>query len=280
MATVSRSIGGLAVSAIGLGEWPLSDTGRPGRSAAIATIRAALEAGVTLIDTADAYCTDHTEFGHGEELVAEAVGGRDDVLVASKAGCTRQHGSWGLDGSPEYLRRACDASLRRLGVEAIGLYQLHAPDPSVPLSESAGALGELMDAGKIRMVGMSNVDTSQIREANEALGGRLASVQNEFSPRVRTSLPELELCERLGIAFLPYSPLGGVGAANRLGGAFAEVGERHGVSPQQVCLAWELALSPVVIPIPGSRRPSTIRDSAAAMRLRLSEEDLNTLDKE
>ncbi|SDN44542.1 aldo/keto reductase [Allokutzneria albata] len=277
---MNRSIGGIPVSAIGLGEWPLSDVGRPGRQAALATIRAALEAGVTLIDTADAYCVDHTEFGHGEELVAEAVAGRDDVLIATKAGCTREHGAWGLDGSPEYLRRACDASLRRLGVEAIGLYQLHAPDPSVPLSESAGALGELVDAGKVRMVGMSNVDTGQIREAREVLGGRLVSVQNEFSPRVRSSRPELELCDELGLAFLPYSPLGGIGTASRIGGAFAEIAERHGVSPQRVCLAWELAQSPVVIPIPGSRRPSTIRDSAAAAHLRLTDEELTTLDKE
>ncbi|GAA3991385.1 aldo/keto reductase [Allokutzneria multivorans] len=275
-----RTIGGVPVSAIGLGEWPLSDSGRPGRQTALATIRAALEAGVTLIDTADAYCIDHTDFGHGEELVAEAVAGREDVLIATKAGSTREHGGWGRNGSPEYLRKACDASLRRLGVEAIGLYQLHGPDPAVPLSESAGALGDLLDAGKVQLVGMSNVDTAQIREANEALGGRLASVQNEFSPRVRSSRPELELCDELGIAFLPYSPLGGVGAASRIGGAFAEVAKAHRVSPQRVCLAWELAQSPVVIPIPGSRRPTTIRDSAAAAHLRLTEEELTMLDEE
>ena len=165
---------------------------------------------------------------------------------------------------PEHLRAACDASLKRLGVEAIGLYQFHRPDPAVPYAESVGVLGELLDAGKIRMAGISNADPDQIREAQEVLGGRLVSVQNQYSPAFRSSLPELRLCAELGLAFLPWSPLGGISQAGDLGSAhaaFAEVAAAHGVSPQQVTLAWMLATSPVVVPIPGraGRRPRATR---------------------
>ncbi|HEY8372210.1 MAG TPA: aldo/keto reductase [Pseudonocardiaceae bacterium] len=281
-----RRIGETTVSAIGLGGMPLSVTGRPDREQAIATVHAALDAGVTLIDTADAYALGADDFGHNEELIAEALrtygGDTSHVLVATKGGHTRNaDGSWGLNGRPEYLKAACEASLKRLGVEAIGLYQFHRPDPQVPIAESVGALAELLDAGKIRMAGVSNFSPEQIREANQVLGGRLASVQNEFSPRFRSSGPELQLCAELGIAFLPWSPLGGIGRGRELGTRyekFAEVGRRHGVSPQRVCLAWMLAKAPVVVPIPGSSRPETIRDSAAAADLELTAEELDALD--
>jgi aryl-alcohol dehydrogenase-like predicted oxidoreductase len=167
-----------------------------------------------------------------------------------------------------------------LGVEAIGLYQFHRPDPSVPYAESVGALRELLDAGKIQLAGISNANPEQIREAQEVLGGRLASVQNQFSPAFRSSEPELRLCDELGIAFLPWGPLGGASRAAEVGsrfGAFAEVAADHGVSAQQVTLAWMLALSPVVIPIPGSSRPSTILDSVAASDLSLSDEEVARL---
>jgi aryl-alcohol dehydrogenase-like predicted oxidoreductase len=285
-----RQIGDVKVSAIGLGEMPLSLSSRPDRRQAVDTVRAALDAGVTLIDTADAYCADSGDFGHGEELVAEALraAGRSarDVLVATKGGHTRTaDGGWTLDGRPEYLRQACEASLRRLGVEAIGLYQFHRPDPRVPYEESVGVLAELLDAGKIRMAGISNADPGQIRAAQQILGGRLVSVQNQFSPSFRSSEPELRRCDELGIAFLPWSPLGGISRAAALGtsggpstaGAIGEVAAARGVSPQQVALAWMLAKSPVVIPIPGSSRPDTIRDSAAAAELDLTPEELAKL---
>lgn len=273
--------GTVEVSAIGLGEMPLSVTDRPDRDRAIRTVRAALDAGVTLIDTADAYSLDGSDFGHGEELVAEALrGSAGEVLVATKGGHTRDaDGGWAVDGSPDYLRRACDASLKRLGVEAIGLYQHHRPDPRVPYEDSIGALKELYDAGKIRMAGISNADPEQIRTARGILGGALVSVQNQFAPDFRSSEPELELCAELGLAFLPWSPLGGIGKAGRIAqqADFAAVAEAHGVSPPQVCLAWMLAKSPVVIPIPGSSRPETITDSAKAADLRLTDEELARL---
>lgn len=282
----TRRIGDTAVSAIGLGGMPMSIEGRPDEQRSVATIHAALDAGVTLIDTADAYHLHADEVGHNESLIARALasygGDTSAVLVATKGGHLRPgDGSWTLDGSPEHLKAACEASLKRLGVEAIGLYQFHRPDPRVPYADSIGAIRDLLDEGKIRQAGISNADSAQIQLANEILGGRLASVQNEFSPRYRVGEAELQLCAVLGLAYLPWSPLGGISQAAGLGSrfaAFAEVGAVHGVSPQQVCLAWLLAKAPVVIPIPGSSRPETIRDSVAAADLVLSPEEFARLD--
>jgi aryl-alcohol dehydrogenase-like predicted oxidoreductase len=280
----TRRLGGLQVGAVGLGEMPMSLAGRPDEDRSIRTIHAALDAGVTLVDTADAYCRDSSEVGHGERLVRKALdawpGDRDRVLVATKGGHTRPGGDWALDGRPEHLCQACEASLRALGVDAIGLYQFHRPDPKVPFLESVGAMAELKAAGKVRLVGLSNVSVDQIRQARQVVD--VASVQNEFSPRFRRSEGELAFCAAERIAFLPWSPLGGIGRGRDLGGrhaAFAEVAAAHGVSPQQVALAWELAKAPVVIPIPGASRPESITDSAAAATLRLSAGDLARLDR-
>lgn len=282
----TRRIGETQVSEIGLGGMPMSIEGRPDESRSIATIHAALDAGITLIDTADAYHQYANDVGHNETLIAKALAGyggdTSEVLVATKGGHERPgDGSWTLNGSPKHLFAACDASLARLGVDAIGLYQFHRPDPKVPYADSLGAIAELLDMGKIRMAGISNASVTQITQANDILGGRLVSVQNQFSPRFRSSEPELRHCEKLGIAFLPWSPFGGISRAGKLGdtfGVFGEIGAAHGVSAQQVCLAWMLAKSPVVIPIPGSSRPETVRDSAQAGSLTLSEEELSKLD--
>ncbi|MET9764902.1 aldo/keto reductase [Streptomyces sp. NPDC006372] len=281
----TRRIGDVEVSAIGLGAMPMSIEGRPDEERSLATVHAALDAGVTFIDTADAYHRDADEVGHNETLVAKALASHDrggDVLVATKGGHLRPgDGSWTLDGSPRHLKAACEASLRRLGVEAIGLYQFHRPDPRVPYADSVGAIRDLLDEGKIRMAGISNADPDQIQQANDILGGRLVSVQNQFSPAFRSSEPELRLCDELGIAFLPWSPLGGISRAGELGSAhaaFARIAEVRGVSPQRVCLAWMLAKSPVVVPIPGASRPETIRDSLAATDLTLTPEELADLD--
>jgi len=282
----NRRISDVSVSAIGLGAMPMSIEGRPDEDHAIATIHAALDAGVTLIDTADAYHLHADDVGHNEELIARALAsyGSDasDVLVATKGGHLRPgDGSWTLDGSPEHLRAACEASLKRLGVEAIGLYQFHRPDPKVAYSDSVGTLGELLDEGKIRLAGVSNADPGQIREAQQVLGGRLASVQNQFSPAFRSSEPELALCTEKELTFLPWSPLGGISSAAELGSkhqAFAAVATERGVSPQQVTLAWMLHKSPWVVPIPGSSRPETIRDSAAAADIELSPAEVSRLD--
>jgi aryl-alcohol dehydrogenase-like predicted oxidoreductase len=278
----TRTLGTEKVGAIGLGEMQLSLADRPDEAQGIRTIHAALDAGVTLIDTADAYCADGSEMGHGERLTAKALRSYKDtahVLVATKGGHTRDaRGGWHVDGSAAYLRRACDASLAALGVETIDLYQHHRPDPTVPYAETLGALRDLHEAGKVRMVGLSNADPDQIRQGVGILGNALVSVQNQYAPDFRSSEPELELCTELGVAFLPWAPLGGAGRAGRsAGNAFSEVAAEHGVSPQQVALAWMLAKSPAVIPIPGSSRPETITDSAAAADLELTPEQREKL---
>jgi aryl-alcohol dehydrogenase-like predicted oxidoreductase len=282
-----RVIGDTKVSALGLGGMPMSIEGRPDESRSIATIHAALDAGITLIDTADAYHIGADEVGHNESLIARALTsyGADtsEVLVATKGGHLRPgDGRWTLNGSKDHLRQACEASLRRLGVDAIGLYQFHRPDPAVPYEDSIAAIRDLLDEGKIRMAGISNADVHQIQTAQEILGGRLVSVQNQYSPAFRSSGPELRLCDELGIAFLPWSPLGGIKNAADLGSAFqpfAQVAEELDATPQQVTLAWMLATSPVVVPIPGSSRPETIRASAAAVDLKLTREQISRLDE-
>lgn len=279
----TRTIGTTTVSAIGLGGMPMSIEGRPDRERSIATIHAALDEGVTFIDTADAYHVGADEVGHNEALIAEGLrtwgGDASSVLVATKGGHLRPgDGSWTQNGRPEYLRSAVKESARRLGVEAIGLYQFHRPDPRTDYAESVGAIRDLLDDGTIVQAGISNANPEQIRLAQEILGGRLVSVQNQFSPSFRSSEPELELCTELGIAFLPWSPLGGIGNGGNLGSAFAQVAAAHEVSPQQVALAWQLAKSPIVVPIPGSSRPETIRDSVRAVDLELSADEMATLD--
>jgi aryl-alcohol dehydrogenase-like predicted oxidoreductase len=280
----TRRLGNTSVSEIGLGAMPLTMDDRPPEEQAIATIHAALDAGVTLIDTADAYTPADRGPGMNEELVAQALatysGSTDGVIVATKGGHTRDGADWGLNGRPEYLRSACEASLRRLGVDSIGLYQHHRPDPDVPYAETMGGLKELHDAGLVERVGISNADPSQIRAARDILGDALVAVQNEFSPRFRSSEPEITVCADLALAFLPWSPLGGIGRAKDLGSSyaiFAEVADAHGVSPQQVCLAWELSRSDVVIPIPGASRPESILDSVRAADLKLSDDELAAL---
>ena len=282
----TRRIGDVEVSAIGLGGMPMSIEGRPDAERSIATIHAALDAGITLIDTADAYHLTATDDGHNESLIAQALasygGDTSHVLVATKGGHLRPgDGSWTVDGSPKHLFEAADASLKRLGVEAIGLYQFHRPDPKTPYEDSIGAIRDLLDAGKIRLAGISNANPAQIKQANEILGGRLVSVQNQFSPAFRSSEPELDLCDELGIAFLPWSPLGGISNAGDLGTkhpAFHQLAAELGVSPQRLTLAWMLAKSPYIIPIPGSSRPETIRDSYAAIDLELTPDQVAALD--
>ena len=279
-----RRVGNRTVSAIGLGAMPMSVREHNDEERAIATVRRALDDGVTLIDTADAYSPDEATFGHNEVLIAKALHEAGvkpgDVLVATKGGHTRKGTDWELDGRPEYLRDACLASIKRLEVEQIDLYQHHRPDPAVPYAETLGGLKALLDEGLIAAAGISNADPDQILLARDILGEGLAAVQNQFSPAFRSSQPEIDLCQELGVAFLAWSPLGGMSDAGALGDkwqAFADVAAKHGVSPQQVCLAWELSLAECVIPIPGASRPESVADSVRAAGLTLDDEDLARL---
>jgi aryl-alcohol dehydrogenase-like predicted oxidoreductase len=272
---------GPMVSAIGLGGMYLSITGRPDEAAAVRTVHAALDAGVTLIDTADVYCLDDGEIGHNERLFRRALAGRgEQVRVATKGGLRRPGGAWTRDGRPEHLAAACEASLKALGVAQIDLYQLHAPDAAVPFADSVGVLARLREQGKIRLVGLSNVSAAELAEARRLVP--IASVQNRWNPGHRA--PEhdgvLAACTEAGIAFLPYSPFGGASGAQALGERkkLAAEAARRGVSPHRLVLAWMLAKSPVVLPIPGARRVESVRDSAAAAGLALTAADVSAIE--
>ncbi|MGY1771434.1 aldo/keto reductase [Blastococcus sp. SYSU D00813] len=276
----TRTLGPRQVGAVGLGAMHLSSSPqRPAPDRAAATVHAALDAGVTVVDTADVYCVDETEIGHNERLVADALrtwsGDADDVLVATKGGLVRP---WDFRATPEHLHAAARASAEALGVEAIGLYQLHWPDPSVPYEESVGALAELVDQGVVRTVGVSNVDVAKLDTAAAVLGERLVSVQNPYSVEDRWGEPMLRRTEELGLAFLPYTPLAGVTGDGARARATRAVAAELGVSSQRVALAWLLAHSPAVVAIPGSTRPESIRDSAAAADLDLSPEQVARID--
>jgi aryl-alcohol dehydrogenase-like predicted oxidoreductase len=275
--------GGPAVSAIGLGGMYLSINDRPREDDAVKTIHAALDAGITLIDTADVYCKDDRDIGHNERLIARALKAPDrgrGVVVATKGGLRRPRGAWTTDATPAHLREACEASLRALGVERIDLYQLHAPDRNVPIAESVGMLARLREEGKIAQVGLSNVRVDEIEAARRIVP--IASVQNRWNPRSRGPETDgvLAYCTKHGLAFLPYSPFGGASGAETLGsvGRLAREAEKRHVSPHRLVIAWMLAKSPVVIPIPGARRPESVKDSAAADAMTLSAEDIAAIE--
>lgn len=291
-----RTIADMPVYPIGLGCMPLSDPHMVSeRPRALATVHAALDSGVTLLDTADIYAPGGAEFGHNEVLVGEAVRSwagssqeRDRLVLATKGGITRAAGPdgdvWGRAGTPEALGAAARASAARLGVDVIDLYYLHRLDPVVPFDEQVEGLLAVQGDGIARHVGLSNVTGAQLERALSLVGGPerggIVAVQNEYSPRFRVDGDVLALCAERGLAFLPWSPLGGASQAGELGSryaAFAEVAAHHEVSAQQVALAWELSLAPQVIPIPGSTRPATARASAAAAGLVLSTEELTLL---
>jgi aryl-alcohol dehydrogenase-like predicted oxidoreductase len=280
--TPTRKLADADVFPIGLGGMPMSLSGRPPEERSIRAIHAALDAGVNLIDTADAYSKDGSDVGHNERLIAKAIAGRrDDVIVATKGGHTRTaNGAWELDGRPEHIRSACEASLKALDTDRIDLYQYHRPDPTVPYAETIGVFKELQDEGKIRWIGISNANVEQIEETRSMVD--LVSVQNQLSLEYPFPLDqgEVELCERHGIAFLPWSPLGGISSAAAAAGSHdpvRDIADAHGVSPQQVALAWLLSLSPVVIPIPGASRPESIVDSVKAVGLELSHDELQAV---
>lgn len=279
----TRNLGDRQVSEIGFGAMNLSLAGRAPDDELVNVIHAALDAGVTLIDTADSYCIDEADFHHNETVIRKALdarpGSRDGVFVATKAGYRRPGGAWVLDGSPGHIRKTIDDSLHALGVEQIDLLQLHSVDPNVPLETTMEAVAEARHAGKARLIGLSNVSVDQIDRASKIV--EIVSVQNEYSPFVLKPEQDgvLDACTALGIAFLPWGPLGGRSRAKEVGmkGAFAAVAARHGVSPQRLVLAWQLAKWPALIQIPGGRRVESVLDSLAAANLVLAPEEVDEL---
>jgi aryl-alcohol dehydrogenase-like predicted oxidoreductase len=273
------------VSIISFGGMPLSTDGRPTEAAAIETIHAALDAGATLIDTADVYCIDDNDIGHNERLIAKALaswgGSRDAVIVATKGGLTRPRGRWERNAHPTHLRAACDKSLKALGVERIDLYQLHAPDPAIPFLETVGVLGELQRAGKIRWIGLSNVSVEEIQEAMNVVP--VTTVQNRLNPFFREAIREgvVKFCEREDIGFLAYSPVGGGRLNKKLPShpVLEKVARRHGVSAHAVTVAWVLAQGETVIPIPAARTVAHALDSLGAEKVVLDAAELAAIDR-
>ncbi len=277
---------GPLVGAIGLGGMPLSvKADRPSEADAVRLLTRAAELGMTLWDTANAYCLNDSETGHNERLFAAAFHAlppdlKSKVVLATKGGHIRPEGKWVTDGRPEHLRAALDASLKALNLETIPLYQFHRPDPNVPFGDSVGVLREALDAGKIQFAGLSNVSVAQIDEALQIVP--VVSVQNQFSPTHRA--PEndgvLEHCRKLGLAFLPWSPLGGMGGAKGIGakGALTQIAEELAISPQRVVLAWHLAKYERSLPIPGASRLESVEDSAQGSDIELSGEQVARLD--
>jgi aryl-alcohol dehydrogenase-like predicted oxidoreductase len=272
------------VSAVGYGGMHLSIQDRPPEAEALRVLAAVLDAGVTLIDTADAYCLDERDVGHNERLIARALAGhpaRHEVVVATKGGVVRTGGRWDTDGRPEHLRAACDRSLQALGVARIALYQLHAPDPRVPFEESVGALAELRREGKIDRVGLSNVSVAQIRSAEAIVP--VTSVQNRLNPFFREALTTgvLQYCTERGIGFLAYSPTGGSRLNRKLPDhpVLAPMARGLGVSAHVLVLAWVLAQSPAVLVIPSARRVEHALDSLQAAELTLPAADLGAIDR-
>jgi pyridoxine 4-dehydrogenase len=264
--------GDLTVNRLGFGAMRITGRGiwgePPSRDQAIATLRRVVELGVNFIDTADSYGPSVSE-----ELIAETLYPYpDDLVIATKGGLTRPGPNrWDTDGHPEHLRQACEGSLRRLRLEQIPLYQLHRPDPAVPLAESLGAIAELKNEGKIRHVGISNVSEGQLREAQKIVP--IVSVQNRYNVADRRSQSLIDLCEQDQLVFLPWAPI--QETEKRV--AVAVAAERHGVSEHQVVLAWLLAISPAILPIPGTGSPGHAEDNIGAASLELSPQEIRAI---
>lgn len=280
MQTITLGDTSEAIPVIGFGGMPLSIQGRPPEDEAKNVLHAAIDAGMTLIDTADVYCLDDNDIGHNERLIASVLKERsDDVRVATKAGVRRPRGAWTNDASPAHIREACEQSLRSLGTERIWLYQLHAPDPKVAFEKSVEAFAELQRAGKFEHFGLSNVSNEQIEKANRILPVR--SVQNRLNPFFRNSVNVARECERRGITFLAYSPVGGGRLAKKLSqfDVLIELAQKHDRSVHAIVLAWVRSKGTTVVPIPAARSVEHARDSASAAELVLTPEETAAIDE-
>jgi aryl-alcohol dehydrogenase-like predicted oxidoreductase len=271
---------------IGLGAMPMSIRDRPPEDQSITTIHRALELGVTLIDTADAYCTDESDKHHNERLIHKALqqykGDLSRVIVATKGGLMRPNGAWTQNGNPDHLRKTIRESFEALGGEKpIDLWQYHSPDPNYAIEDSLKPVKEAVDEGLIRFVGVSNFSVDQIKRARCVVD--IISVQNQYNPWHRN--PEfdgvLEYCETEQLSFLPWSPLGGIGRVQQLASlpAIDALAEEKGTSVYSLVLAWMLSKSSCIIPIPGARKPKSIEDSTSAAQLRLTETEIATVDQ-
>jgi pyridoxine 4-dehydrogenase len=268
------ALGDLTVRRLGFGAMRITGEGvwgpPPDREVGLAVLRRAVELGVNLIDTANSYGPDVSE-----ELIAEALHPYpEELVIATKGGFTRPGPSrWVPNGRPEYLREACEGSLRRLRTERIDLYQMHVPDRDVPYEESIGALKELQDEGKVNQIGVSNVSVGQLATARGIVD--VVSVQNRFNLGDRSAAEVLAVCQEDGIGFIPWFPLDAGGLAEP-GGAAAEIADRHGATPAQVALAW-LLRTPATLPIPGTGSVAHLEENLAAASIDLSDDEVEKL---
>lgn len=266
--------GDLTVNRLGFGAMRITGPGiwgDPGdRDRARAALRRAIELGVNFIDTADSYGPEVSE-----NLIADTLHPYpDDLVIATKGGLTRPGpGQWKPDGRPEHLRQACEGSLRRLRLDQILLYQFHRPDPEVPIEESIGALAELKAQGKIRHIGVSNFSESQLRVAQRVTP--VVSVQNRYNAADRQSEALIDLCEQELLAFLPWAP---VQDADK-NPAVTDAARRHGVTTYQIVLAWLLARSPQMLPIPGTGSAEHVEENIAAAGISMSQDEIAAISK-
>ncbi|HYC93043.1 MAG TPA: aldo/keto reductase [Thermoanaerobaculia bacterium] len=262
---------------IGFGGMPLSIQGRPSEDEGRRVLNAAIDAGMTLVDTADVYCLDDRDIGHNERLIASL--GRNDFRVATKAGLRRPGGAWTNDASPAHIRDACERSLRALSTDRIWLYQLHAPDPKVPFERSVEAFAALQREGKFEHFGLSNVNVKQLDQARAILP--VASVQNRLNPYFRQSIKVAKACAERGIVFLAYSPVGGGRLAKKLPqfDVLIDLARKHDRSVHAIVIAWVRAQGATVVPIPAARTVEHALDSAKAADLVLDEKDLRLIDE-
>jgi len=265
--TVNRlGFGAMRITGEGIWSWP------PDRENALKVLRRATDLGMNLIDTADAYGLDTSEL-----LIAEALHPYPKgVVIATKGGLTRPGpGQWVPNGRPEHLKQAVEGSLKRLRLERIDLYQLHTVDPKVPIQESLGALKQMQDSGKIRHIGLSNVDPEEIARARKIVP--IVTVQNRYNIEDRKSENVLVYCQKENLGFLPWFPIGG-GSGLKPENPLNLAAMAHGVSVYQVALAWLLARSPVMLPIPGTSSLAHLEDNVAAAKLKLTPEEWKAID--
>jgi aryl-alcohol dehydrogenase-like predicted oxidoreductase len=279
-----RELGGTGISLfpVGLGAMPLSMQGRPNEAHALAVIDAALDAGMNFIDTANVYCASDDDIGHNERLIQKALrmrGATKAVVVATKGGVDRRQRR--VDASPKFIRDSCIESLRALERETITLYQLHSPDQNVPFEDSVGELSQLQQEGKVVHVGLCNVTVAQLRRAQKIV--RIESVQNACSPFNAAEYNDgmLEACEQQDLSFLPHSVIGGKATCASVvqHPLLVDLGRKYGASPYGIVVAWHLAKSPRIIPIPGASRAESAVSSALAARLELSSTDVRRIDR-
>lgn len=274
------------ISAIALGGMPLSLSNRPSESQAIEVIHRALDLGVTLIDTADSYCKDESDKHHNERLISKALqhyhGDVSHVIIATKGGLMRPNGNWTRNGNPDHLRETIKLSFQSLGGnKPIDIWQYHAPDPNYTIAESLTPAKEAVEAGLVRCVGVSNFSVEQIKQARDLVD--IVSVQNQYNPWYRQPESDgvLAYCEQEQLTFLPWSPLGGSRRVTRLQEIpiISKLAQEKGVSVYSIVLAWLRAKSPMIVPIPGATKTTSIEDSVRSLQVKLEEQEVKQIDQ-